>query len=317
MKNKTISAFLASLFAISLLTGSASAMTFPDVDSNSPYSKAIEYVSELGIMVGDSNGNFNPNNIVSRCEMATIVCRVLDETENLSKTNTFTDVPTTHWANSYIGKASELGIVGGYGNGKFGPGDPVTYEQAVTMIVRTIGEGDRANSNGGYPNGYLLIAQEKNLLYGIQAVQGQGLSRGAVAMLLYNYYVTQFIIPNNPGTSSNVGEHTHNYVTKTVPGTGGHYEQVQVGTEKVLVSTQKREYWKCSGCGYIAYTNAEAYAHGDPESSSFSPNCAFAGSMIYTEYVPFYEEQPKYENKWVEDSPTTIRVCEICGQQEP
>ena len=130
-----IQSILASLLAVSLLTCSASAMTFPDVDSNSPYATAIEYVSTIGIMVGDNQGNFNPNGVVNRAEMATIVCRVLNQTENLSKTNTFTDVPTTHWANAYVGKASELGIVNGYGGGKFGPGDPVTYEQAITMIV--------------------------------------------------------------------------------------------------------------------------------------------------------------------------------------
>lgn len=181
-----IQSILASLLAVSLLTCSASAMSFPDVPKDSDYSTAIEYVSELGVMVGGSNGNFNPNQIVSRCEMATIICRMLGTAENLPKSEVFTDVPTTHWANAYVGKVAELGIVGGYGNGKYGPGDPVTYEQAITMIIRTIGEGDRANSNGGYPNGFIQVAQEKNLLNGIQAVQGQGLSRGAVAMLLYN-----------------------------------------------------------------------------------------------------------------------------------
>lgn len=311
MKTK-IQSIVAGLLAVALLTCSASAMSFPDVPKDSNYSTAIQYVSELGIMVGDSNGNFNPNGIVNRAEMATIVCRVLGQTENLSKSNVFTDVPMEHWANANIGKASELGIIGGYGNGKFGPGDQVTFEQAVTMVVRAIGEGDRANSNGGYPNGYLLVAQEKNLLNGIQAKQGQGLVRGSVAVLLYNYYITQ----NNPGTSTSVGEHTHNYIEQTIPATG-HYEQVQVGTERVLVRNEKRQYSKCDGCGAIAYTNEEMYGHRDPESPYFSPNCAFAGNLIYTEYVPVYEEKPIYENKWIEDTPaTTIRVCSICGAQE-
>lgn len=306
-----IQSILASLLAVSLLTCSASAKTFPDVDSNSPYSTAIEYVSELGVMVGGSNGNFNPNGTVNRAEMATIVCRVLGQTENLSKSNVFTDVPMEHWANANIAKASELGIVGGYGGGKFGPGDPVTFEQAVTMIIRAIGEGDKATSYGGYPNGFIQVAQEKNLLNGIQAVKGQGLSRGAVAMLLYNYY------QNNPGTSSDVGKHTHNYVTKTVPGSG-HYEQVQVGTKQVLVRNETRQYSECLGCGAHHYSYEEHAAHSDPSSPSFSPNCAFARNLIRTESVPVYEEQPVYENRWVEDTPaTTIRICSICGQQEP
>ena len=147
MKYK-IQSIVAGLLAVALLTCSASAMTFPDVGSNSPYSTAIEYVSTIGIMVGDNQGNFNPDKIVSRAEMATIVCRVLNQTDNLSKTNVFTDVPLTHWANAYVGKASEFGIVGGYGGGKFGPGDPVTYEQAVTMVVRTIGKEETHHQKG-------------------------------------------------------------------------------------------------------------------------------------------------------------------------
>lgn len=113
-----------------------------------------------------------------------------------------------HWANSYTAKAAQLGIVGGYGNGKFGPSDPVTFEQAVTMVVRAIGENDKATFYGGYPNGYLRVADENNLLNGIQAVQGQGLSRGAVATLLYNYYITQ----NYSGTPND--GHIHNYMHK-------------------------------------------------------------------------------------------------------
>lgn len=304
-----IQSILASLLAVSLLTCSASAMSFPDVPEDSDYANAIEYISELKIMVGDTQGNFNPNQIVSRAEMATIVCRVLGITENLPKSEVFDDVPTTFWANAYIGKASELGIVAGYGNGKFGPGDPVTYEQAITMVVRAIGQSENANRYGGYPNGFIQVAQEKNLLNGIQAVKGQGLSRGAVAMLLYNYYITQ----NNSGTSHNVGEHTHNYIEQAIPGTG-HYEQVQVGTKQVLVDNKKSEYWQCLKCGFIAYTNADIDAHHNSESPYFSPDCAFSRSMIYTKYTPVYEEQPVYENRWVED---TIRVCSICGQQEP
>ncbi|MDE6568262.1 MAG: S-layer homology domain-containing protein, partial [Lachnospiraceae bacterium] len=152
MKKRILSTVLSFVLLLSFVPTVAHAMSFPDVDNNSPYSTAIEYVSTIGIMVGDSNGNFNPNGIVNRAEMATIVCRVLGQTENLSKSNVFTDVPVNHWANAYIAKASQLGIVGGYGGGKFGPGDPVTFEQAVTMVVRSINEEATAVAYGGYPN---------------------------------------------------------------------------------------------------------------------------------------------------------------------
>lgn len=109
----------------------------------------------------------------------------------------------------------------------------------------------------------------------------------------------------------------HDYQPQTIQGTG-HYEQIQVGTEQVLVRNEKRQYIKCDGCSGIFYTNEEWDAHTNSSSPQFSAHCAFAGYLIYTEYVPVYEEKPVYENKWIEDTPaTTIRICSICGQQEP
>ena len=101
---------------------------------------------------------------------------------------------------------------------KFGPSNPVTYEQAVTMIVRAIGEGDKASSYGGYPDGFLQVAQERNLLKGIQAARGQGLSRSSVAVLLYNYY-----------TAAPEDSHVHNWATRHI-GEVGHYESIGVHT---------------------------------------------------------------------------------------
>ena len=300
---KKLQTFVAGLLSVCLLTCSASALSFPDVDSNSSYAAAIQFVSTIGIMVGDSNGNFNPDKVVNRAEMATIVCRVLKQTENLSMSNVFTDVPTTHWANAYIAKASQLGIVGGYGNGRFGPGDSVTYEQAVTMVVRAIGEGDRANSNGGYPNGFIQVAQEKNLLNGIQAVQGQGLSRGAVAMLLYNYYVAL----NNPSTpvegpttpnTPDVAEdgHVHQWETVHIPGSG-HYDTG--GTHKVLFK-------KCD-CGFTVNSDM-------PNMTDVWENHIFRCGRFS---IFWYEDVPNQEPVYVEDWPAKdVTYCPLCGAEK-
>lgn len=189
MRHK-IQRILAGLLAIFLLTCSASAKSFPDVDDYLDYAAAIDYVSELGIMVGDDQGNFNPYKTVTRAEMATIVCRMLGETENLPNSTVFTDVPVGHWANAYVGKAAELGIVSGYGGGIFGPSDPVTYEQAVTMIVRAVGDNDAAIRYGGYPDGFLITAAESYFLEGVFAEKGEPLSRGDIAVIVYNCNLT-------------------------------------------------------------------------------------------------------------------------------
>ena len=180
---------LAGLLAILLLTCPVFAATFPDVDQYAEYAEAVEYVSEAGIMVGDENRNFNPDKTVTRAEMATIICKMLGETDDLPSSTVFTDVPINHWANMYISKATELGIISGYGNGKFGPSDNLTYEQAVTMIIRAIGGNDVAQEYGGYPDGYLAAADENGLLENISSKKGEALSRSDVAQILYNYYL--------------------------------------------------------------------------------------------------------------------------------
>lgn len=177
------------LIAVMLICPVSAASAFPDVDANASYAEAAAFLSELSIMVGDEKGNFNPDKSVTRAEMAAVICRILGETEGMSADGgTFTDVPAGHWASGYISQAASLGIVNGYGNGNFGPGDTVTYEQAVTMIVRALGYENEADSAGGYPDGYLSIAQSIGLLNGVNVQKGTPLARKDVAIIVYNSY---------------------------------------------------------------------------------------------------------------------------------
>lgn len=183
---KFLTIVLCLLLTIAMLTAPVSAVSYPDVDENASYAEAVEYLKDIGIMQGDEKGNFNPNQSVTRAEMAAIICRMLDETENLTTSNDFMDVPVTHWANKYVAKAAELGIVNGYGNGNFGPDDMVTFEQVVTMVIRAIGGADEAQKNGGYPNGFLFVANQYNFLDSVHASIGGPFSRAGVAIIIYN-----------------------------------------------------------------------------------------------------------------------------------
>ena len=49
---------------------------------------------------------------------------------------TFSDVPTTHWAYSYVERAADNGWVNGVGNGKFGVDQQVTYGELALMLGR-------------------------------------------------------------------------------------------------------------------------------------------------------------------------------------
>jgi len=178
---------MAALIAAGLLLNAAATTAFPDVGQEHEHADAIQHVNSTGLMVGYGDGTFQPDKTVTRAEMATILCKMLEEDQDLKKDGaTFSDVPTSHWANAYVVKAASLGFVGGYGNGKFGPDDAVTYEQAVTMLVQALGGKEEAAKHGGYPEGPLALAKEHDLLEGISAKTGDPFSRGEVAVLLYN-----------------------------------------------------------------------------------------------------------------------------------
>jgi len=51
-------------------------------------------------------------------------------------TSNYSDVPSDHWAVSYINQATQLDIINGIGNGLFGLGQNVTRAQFATMLVR-------------------------------------------------------------------------------------------------------------------------------------------------------------------------------------
>ena len=185
-----IQRILIGLLVATLLTCPAFAATFPDVDENTEYAEAVEYVSDAGIMVGDENGNFNPDKTVTRAEMATIICNMLGEAEGITKIGgIFTDVPESHWASGYIAKAVSLGAISGHGDGRFGPEDIVTYEQALTMLVRALNLEENALEAGGYPMGYVSVAQKYGFTNQISAKNGDLMLRWQIAVIIYNTQV--------------------------------------------------------------------------------------------------------------------------------
>lgn len=169
-----------------ILMRPALAAPFPDVGENASYAEAVEYLKNAGVMQGDNMGRFNPSQTVTRAEMAAITCRMLKAEEAMSSIQLFYDVPTNHWANKYVAKAEELGIVRGYGNGAFGPSDQVTYEQVVTMLVRTMGKEQQASQLGGYPNGYIAVAKNVGMLSNVPTQSGRHMLRSEIAMMAFN-----------------------------------------------------------------------------------------------------------------------------------
>ena len=109
--------------------------SFSDVPTNTWYSDAVQYVFERGLMVGVSETAFNPNASTTRGQLVTILYR-MEGSPSINSINRFSDVLENQWYSDAIKWATVNGIIGGYGNGKFGPEDSITREQLIVVLYR-------------------------------------------------------------------------------------------------------------------------------------------------------------------------------------
>ncbi len=119
-------------------------------------------LTDMGIING-SDGNFRPNDNVTRAETAAIICRLLRIEPNI--TGKFDDVPDEHWAAGYIGALAEQGMIDGTADGLFSPEESVTYEQALKIIITLLGyAGNHTDYYGGFPTGFLKLGIDLGLI---------------------------------------------------------------------------------------------------------------------------------------------------------
>jgi S1-C subfamily serine protease len=174
----TVSLMLGNIFIF------ADAASIKDLDKSSSYAKqAISELSGRGIITGDNHGNFNPQDSITRAQMATMLVRVLGlDTENTPEAATFKDVPKNHWAFPYVEAAYKAGIVTGISQDTFGVNEITTREQMAAMFARSLGitESDIKQIKGlenieklsdnskiaGWSKGYVEFAMASGLMNG-------------------------------------------------------------------------------------------------------------------------------------------------------
>lgn len=95
----------------------------------------IEYLLARGIVKGNTQGQFLPNNRISRVEFTAMIVRLLGLTE-ASKVE-YLDVKNNAWYADAVNKASTANLVTGY-SGKFNPDSNITREEMAAIIVRAL-----------------------------------------------------------------------------------------------------------------------------------------------------------------------------------
>lgn len=173
--------------------------TFTDV-ADTDYAKAIETLTALGVVTGYEDGTYRPEKVVTRAEMAKLIVEVLGYGDLVagSKSN-FSDTQG-HWADAWIALAAGKGLVVGTGDGKFTPDRTVSYDEAITMVVRALGYTDSCNEikNMTWPTNFKVKAAELKLTKDVK-LASTGADRGGVAQLLYNALEAALVTVNSDG----------------------------------------------------------------------------------------------------------------------
>lgn len=187
---KSFKKVISTLAAVAMLATSASAFAvdFPDVDKSASYAGAVNTLTALGVVNGDDNGKFNPDNTVTRAEFTKMVVEAIGEGSAAASSSytKFADAKS-HWAAGYIETGVAKGFINGYDENSFGPDDQVTYAQAVKMLVAAIGYTTYAENNGGWPSGYLAYGSSLDIIDGVTGVSNDtALTRAQCAVLIAN-----------------------------------------------------------------------------------------------------------------------------------
>ena len=171
---------------------------FTDVPEGNWAADAVDFAVSHELFNGTSETTFSPGQTMSRGMLATVLYR-LEGSPETDLNGLFSDVNDSSYYAESIAWATENGITGGYGDGRFGPDDSITREQFVVMLWRYAGSPKASSQTldfadadqvSGFAQEALCWAVENNILHGSgdgTLTPGGTATRAHAAQLLKNF----------------------------------------------------------------------------------------------------------------------------------
>ena len=200
-----------------MVMGSSAANSYTDV-ADTDNVEAIEVLKTVGIMIGDESGDFNPDQNVTRNEMAVVMSNLMAyNVASYKDTSPFTDVPS--WAEPYVAACYTNGITAGTSATTYGGSENVTTAQAALMLMKALGYFQYSSDFGS--DWQLSTASQGNkidLFVGVDSALKEAMTRNDLAQLVLNTLEAGTVEAETDGSFS-VGDVTfvsgvkYNYVT--------------------------------------------------------------------------------------------------------
>jgi len=136
--------------------------TFSDVLPESWYADDISFASYQGFFQGLGGGVASPNGNLTREEAVTMICRAIKIEPRPVDSMQFADSRNfAAWSRGFINAAAEKGLINGYGDGTFRPGNPITRGEVAKLLDTVAGEIVNQPSQAylGYVNGNVTLSK--------------------------------------------------------------------------------------------------------------------------------------------------------------
>lgn len=255
---KIISIILTTIMLISAVPSMASWDNEEDI---------MSLLSELNIMVGDDDGNLRLDDYVSRAEFTKIAIASSSAKNTVASglnVSPFKDVTYTHWSAPYVRAAVSAKIVEGYVDATFKPDNTVSYEEALTMVLKVLGYSD---DDFGYswPYGQIGLAENLELTKNVNAQKGEALTRRQVSNLVYNALNTKIKDTQNKLITVFDCE-----IKEGVTIIASNNEDSSIGTDKIFTTAGMIEFNNNFNSDYVGRTGDIVVKNGD-DFVSFTP----------------------------------------------
>lgn len=178
----------------------------PTVEIPDDDALGLNNTDHFAYIVGYGNGEVQPQNSITRAEVAAIFFRLLEDgirNENFTHQNDFSDVAADAWYCSSVSTLSRMGIIAGYPDGTFRPNAPITRAEFAAIATRFDNNGDKTPVSftdiiGHWAEGEITVAANHGWVsgYGDNTFRPQNQITRAETMSLVNRVLKRF--PETP-----------------------------------------------------------------------------------------------------------------------
>ncbi len=137
-------------------------------------------LTDLGILEYNEDVRFD--SYMNRGTFAQLIFNLLDMQSAGSAR--FLDVDETSEFYTAISAIADAGFISGHSDGNFCPYENIKFNEAIKIIVSALGYDVKAHVNGGYPYGFISVANELDILDG--TAKSDPATFSDIILLIYN-----------------------------------------------------------------------------------------------------------------------------------